>query len=130
MKIKNEIIYAALPIINELAEKPMRVSLVVKMLRLADDLRKECEFIDTQRRNIIEKYGKKDENDQLIIENNGVSFEGENIELAQNDLNELVELETEIIDRNITEDELLQSNIELTMNQLSILKNFFHKDEE
>lgn len=130
MKIKNEIIYAALPIINELAEKPMRVSLVVKMLRLADDLRKECEFIDTQRRNIIEKYGKKDENNQLIIENNSVSFEEENAELAQNDLKELSEIETEIIDRNITEEELLQSNIELTMGQFTILQNFLHKNEE
>lgn len=129
MKIKNEIIYAALPIINELAEKPMRVSLVVKMLRLADDLRKECEFIDSQRHNIIEKYGKKDENGVLIIEDNNVSFDKENIELAQNDLNELSEIETEIIDRNITEDELLQSNIELTMGQFTILQNFLHKEE-
>lgn len=130
MKIKNEIIYAALPIINELAEKPMRVSLVVKMLRLADDLRKECEFIDSQRHSIIEKYGKKDENGVLIVEDNNVSFDKENIELAQNDLNELSEIETEIIDRNITEEELLQSNIELTMGQFTILKNFLHKDKE
>ena len=129
MKVKNEIIYAALPIINELAEKPMKVGLVVKMLRLAEDLRKECEFIDSQRYNIIEKYGKKDENGVLIIENNNVSFEKENVKSAQNDLNELSEIETEIIDRNITEEELLQSNIELTMGQFTILKNFLHKDE-
>lgn len=130
MKVKNEIIYTALPIINDLAEKPMQISLVAKMLRLADDLHKECNFIDIQRRNIIEKYGKKDENNQLIIEDGNVTFDKENVELAQNDLNELSELETEIMDRNITEDELLQSNIELTMSQFAILENFIHKNEE
>lgn len=129
MKIKAGIIYSALPIINELAEKPMQVSLVAKMLRLADDLQKECNFIDKQRKDIIEKYGKKDESGELIIENGNVTFEGENVKLVEDELNELGELEIDIKDREINEDDLTKNNIELTMAQFSIFKNFIHTNE-
>ena len=129
MKVKAEIIYSGLSIINELAEKPMQVSLAAKMLRLADDLQKECNFIDKQRRDIIEKYGKKDESGELIINDGNVNFEDENIELVENELNELSELEIDIKDREITENELIKSNLELTMGQLSILKNFIHTND-
>lgn len=129
MKVKCSIILNAVQIINELAEKPMKISLAAKLLRLGDDLQKESDFVDKQRRTIIEKYGKKDENGQLIIEEGSVSFEGENAELAQNDLRELSELEFEITDRNITQKDLEDNNIELTLNQLAILENFYHKEE-
>lgn len=129
MKVKSKFILSALQTVIELSEKPMKVSLAAKLLRLTDDLRKESEYIEKQRKSIIEKYGKKDEFGELIIEDNSVHFEGENAQLVQNELNELSEFEVDIIDRNITEEELNQSNIELTINQYSILENFLHKDE-
>lgn len=128
MKVKSGIIYNAFQIIIELSEKPMKVSLAAKLLRLTDDLRRESEFIEKQRKNIIEKYGKKDEFGELIIKDGIVNFEGNNAELVQNELNELSELEIEITDRFITEEELEQNNIELTISQFNILNNFLHKD--
>lgn len=128
MKIKAGIVYNALQIINELAEKPMKVSLVAKMLRLSNELEKENQLIEKQRREILEKYGKKDENGQLIIDQNGnISFENEDIEKVQNELNELSELEIDITDREITQEELENNNLELTINQFVILNNFIHK---
>lgn len=128
MKVKSGIIYSGFQIINDLSEKPMKVSLAVKLLRLADDLQKEYNFIEKQRRDIIEKHGKKDEFGQLIIQNDMVTFiEGEE-QIAQNELNELSEVELDIVDRMITEDELIENNIELTMNQFLILENFLHKE--
>ena len=62
MKVKCKDIYNGLQFINNLAEKPMKVSLIAKLLRLSSDLQKESEFIDKQRRDIIERYGRKDEN--------------------------------------------------------------------
>lgn len=130
MKVKSGIIYNAFQTIMELSEKPMKVSLAAKLLRLIDDLRKESEFIEKQRKSIIEKYGKKDEFGELIIKDGIVNFEGNNAELVQNELNELSELEIEITDRFITEEELEQNNIELTINQFNILNNFLHKEYE
>lgn len=129
MKIKCGIIFNTLQTINDLAEKPMRVKLAAKMLRLADDLQKESEYINKQRNTIIEKYGKKDKNGELIIEDGNITFEGENAEKVQQEFKDLSEFEVEITDRNITEQDLIDNNIELTMSQLAALENFFHKEE-
>lgn len=128
MKIKSAIIVNGLQTILSLAEKPMPVSLAAKMLRLANDLNKENDLIEKQRRLILEKYGDKDGQGQLVINNGNVSFkENNNLQAAQNELNELANLEVEITDRNITEDELIKANLELTLNQLSVLQNFIQE---
>ena len=128
MKVKAGIIYNAIQVIDELSEKPMKVALVAKLLRLSDELQKENQLVEKQRIEILEKYGKKDENGQLIIdENNNVNFENDNIEKVQKELYDLSELEIEITDREITEEELENNNLELTMNQFIILSNFIHK---
>lgn len=131
MKVKSAIIANGLQTIIELAEKPMPVSLAAKLLRLVEDLQKENEIIEKQRRLIIEKYADKDEKGEVIINNEGnVGFkESKTAEEAQNELNELANLEVEIIDRGITEEELINSNIQLTLGQLSVLKNFINEDK-
>lgn len=128
MKVKSAIIVNGLQTILSLTEKPMPVSLAAKILRLANDLNKENELIEKQRRLILEKYADKDDNGQLIINNGNVSFkENNNLQAAQNELNELANLEVEITDRNITEDELIKANLELTLNQLAALQNFIQE---
>lgn len=108
----------------------MKVTLAAKLLRLADDLTKENEIIEKQRRLILEKYADKDENGQLIVENGNVNFkEKENLQAAQKELDELANLEVDIKDREITEEELINANLEITLNQLVILKNFLHVNE-
>ena len=88
----------------------------------------ENELIEKQRRLILEKYGDKDEQGQLVISNGNVNFkENNNLQAAQNELNELANLEIEIIDRNISEDELIKANLELTLNQFSVLQNFIQE---
>lgn len=130
MKVKCGIIYNALQTIIELAEKPMKVSLAGKFLRLSDDLQRENNYIDKQRRDIIFKYAQKDENGNPIIENDNVKIEDNNLQQAQNELNELGELEVEITDRMITEEELEASDLQLTLSQLGKIREFFHKEEE
>ena len=130
MKVKCGIIFNALQTIMELAEKPMKVSLAGKFLRLSDDLQKESSYIDKQRREILMKYGEKDENGELIVENGNVKLLEGTVDLAQNDLNELSDLEVEIPDRMITEEDLEASDLQLTLTQLGKIREFFHKDEE
>ena len=125
MKIKSAIITNGLQIITDFSEKPMPVSLAAKLLRLAEDLLKENDIIEKQRRLIIEKYADKDEQGQLIIKEGNVSFkEKENAEKAQQELDELANLEIDITDRKITEEDLINANLQLTLNQLNILKYF------
>ena len=127
MKVKSGIINNGLQSIMDLSEKTMPISLAAKLLRLSDDLSKENTYIEKQRLSIIEKYGDKDENGDLKIENNQVTFSEDNINKVQEELNELSELEIEIPDRNITEEELMNSGLELTLNQFAILKEFIQE---
>ena len=131
MKVKAAFIYNGLQTIMDLSEKPMPVRLSAKLLRLADDLTKENAIIEKQRKLIIEKYGDKDENGELLIQNGNVTFKDtKTSEQAQNELDELANLEIEIIDRNITEEELIDANIQLSMAQLAALRSFLHEDIE
>ena len=127
MKVKCGIIYNALQTIIDIAEKPMKVSLAGKFLRLSDDLQKENNYIDKQRRDIILRHAEKNENGNPVIEDNNVRIKKDEIEQTQIELNELSELEVEIPDRMITEEELEDSNLQLTISQLGKIKEFFHK---
>lgn len=130
MKVKCGIIYNALQTIIELSEKPMKVSLAGKFLRLSDDLQRENNYIDKQRRDIILKYAEKDENNMPIIENDNVKIEDDKLKQVQDELNELSELEVEITDRMITEEDLEASDLQLTLSQLGKIREFFHKEKE
>lgn len=131
MKVKAAFIYNGLQTIMDLSEKPMPVRLSAKLLRLADDLTKENAIIEKQRKLIIEKYGDKDENGELLIQNGNVTFKDtKTSEQAQNELDELANLEIEIIDRDITEEELIDANIQLSMAQLAALRSFLHENIE
>lgn len=128
MKVKSAIIANGLQTITTFAEKPMPVSLAAKLLRLAEDLAKENDIIEKQRRLIIEKYADKDEQGQLIVNNGNVSFNKDNAaKEAQDELNELANLEVDIVDRGITEEDLVNANLQLTMSQLAVLKNFIEE---
>lgn len=128
MKVKAALISNGLQTIIELAEKPMPVALAAKMLRLAEDLQNENNIIEKQRRLIIEKYADKDEEGKLIINQGNVSFKNnETTQQAQAELDELANLEVEITDRQITEDEFIKTNLQITMNQFAILKNFIEE---
>ena len=129
MKVKAAIINNGLEFISELSEKPMPISLAAKFLRLADDLTKENMFIEKQRVGIIEKYGNKDEKGELIVNEGNVTFEHDMAQKAQEELNELANLEIDIKDRNITEEELEKADLQLSMSQFAILRNFLHIDE-
>lgn len=128
MKVKAALISNGLQTIIELAERPMPVSLAAKMLRLADDLQKENEIIEKQRRLIIEKYADKDEEGKLIINQGNVSFKNnQTTQQAQAELDELANLDIEITDREITEEELSNANLQITMSQFAALRCFIQE---
>ena len=129
MKIKAGVISNGLQTILNISEKPMPIKLTAKLLRLADELTKENTFIEKQRMDIIKKYGDKDEQGELNIKNGNVTFKNrDNAEQVQKELNELSDLEIEITDREITEEELMESGLELTITQYATLKEFLHKE--
>jgi len=93
--------------------------LLRKNIKAFTDLAQE---IEKTRMEIIQKYGKPSEEDA-----NKYTFEGDNIEKVNNDLNDLISLEQEVSYYTIDLDSL--GDVELTNNQMDALINFIDYDE-
>lgn len=93
--------------------------LLRKNIKTFTDLAQE---IEKTRMEIIQKYGKPTEEDP-----NKYSFEGENVDLVNNDLNDLVECEQEISYYTFNIDSL--GDIELTNAQMDAIMDFIDYEE-
>ena len=97
IKIKLNDVVNATDAFNNIMQQSIKGSSAFKVARLARELDKEMETFNSERQKIIQKYGKKDENGQLILnDNNQVSFDPEDIDTINNELNSLLETELEI----------------------------------
>lgn len=94
--------------------------LLRKNIKVFTDLAQE---IEKTRMEIIEKYGTPTEEDP-----NKYSFEGENIELVNKDLNELVECEQEVSYYTFSIDAL--GDVELTNAQMDAIMDFIDYEGE
>ena len=94
--------------------------LLRKNIKVFTDLAQEIEKL---RMEIIEKYGKPTEEDP-----NKYSFEGENIDLVNKDLNELVECEQEVSYYTFSIDSL--GDVELTNAQMDAIIDFIDYEGE
>ena len=65
-----------------------------KVAKLAQEMEKELKLFSDAREKLIRKYANKDENGELIVdENNQITVAPENVENYQKELNELLETE-------------------------------------
>ena len=94
--------------------------LLRKNIKAFTDLAQEIEKL---RMEIIEKYGKPTEEDP-----NKYSFEGENIDLVNKDLNDLVECEQEVSYYTFSIDSL--GDVELTNAQMDAIMDFIDYEGE
>ena len=109
--------------LQKLAQKDFKAKLAWSIARLLKSAEAEIQSFNDTRMNLIRKYGQKDENDELITDENGnCKIEQESINEFTNELNELVNTEVEInankIDINLLED------IDFTPSDMAILEPF------
>lgn len=65
-----------------------------KVAKLAQGMENELKLFSEAREKLVRKYANKDENDELIVdENNQITVAPENVENYQKELNELLETE-------------------------------------
>ena len=111
-------------IFSKLMQQPFKGSLAFKIARLARELEKEMQTFNDERMKIIRKYGKKDENGELIVgEDGNVSFDNDKISDLNSEFNSLLETELEI-----NADKLPMNSIdefELTPQEVIGLEKFF-----
>lgn len=75
----------------------LKSSVAYKVARLAREMERELKTFDEARTKLIHKYGKKDENDKLIIDDNGqYTVEPNKIQDFNNEINEVFNTKVEL----------------------------------
>lgn len=97
-------IFNAVPALREISAKEFPGSVTFKIARLIRELDKEIQLFDEERSKIANKYGEKDENGNLVIQ------EGGNIKILDN----------KIQDCNEELQALFNTQVEINANKLPI----------
>lgn len=83
-------------VLNEHANEPIPTMLAYKILKFMKASDTEGAFYDEKLKEIIDKYGKKDENGKPLYSDGKVSIEKESIEECQKAIAELGDTEVEL----------------------------------
>lgn len=109
MKLGNiETLYNTL---SSLKEKEMPIRLSYKFTLLLDKIDCDYNFFISEMRKIINKYGLKDDQGELIQENGNIKINPDSLSLAEKALQDLHETEIKLPDVTLTLDELESLNI-------------------
>lgn len=83
--------------IIEYADKDINFSTAYKFMKILDETEKDYQFYLNKTREVIQEYGKRDADGQLIIEENGsVRIDENKITEAQQKMDEMAEIEIDM----------------------------------
>lgn len=109
---------------SKIMQQSFKGSLAFKIARLVRELDKEMQTFNEERQKIIRKYGEKDENGELIIdENNNVKFNNNKIVEVNEEFNSLLNTELEINADKLPEDSM--DAFEITPQEMMNIEKFF-----
>ena len=124
IKIKLNDVVNATETFNKIMQQSFKGSLAFKIARLARELDTEMKTFNEERQKIIQKYGNKDENGELIIDENGnIKFDNADIEEINQDFSSLLETELEINADKLPMDSI--DNFEITPQEMLNIEVFF-----
>lgn len=116
-------------VLQKLAGKELKAKLAWQVGRMLKEAEKEIQSFNETRMQLINKYGSKDENGELVMdENNNCKIEPESINNFSNELNELIASEIEINAHKIKIDDI--ENINFTPSEMAQLEPFVDFGEE
>lgn len=123
MKLKNNNIVKASEALSKLLNTNLPVKQAYKIKKTLASIKKQTEFINEQRNELIKKYGVEKEEGYAISND-----DKESMKKFMDDFNELLEMEEEIDVRTLTLDDL--ERIELTANELETIEFIIENIEE
>ena len=99
---------------------PVRTSYVIS--RNIKKIEKELEIYNTERQKLLDKYAEKNEDGSLKVdENDQLKIPNENLKAWNKDINELLDIEIDIDIHKFNIKDLLNSNCEITANELILI---------
>ena len=123
MKITIYQLISTLNIEKELFTQKLPIRTAYNLSKIFARAREELKFYQEKFKEIVNQYGEKDENGNLIfLENENVSIPKDKIEECQKEITDLQNLELEIPDYSISLDSL--EAIKISLDEISILLPF------
>jgi len=124
IKVKLNDIVNATETFKKIMRQSFKGSLAFKIARLARELDKEMQTFNTERQKIIQKYGEKDENGELIVDEKGlINFDKTNLKEINEEFNSLLNTELEINADKLPMDSI--DNFEITPQEMLQIEVFF-----
>ena len=124
IKIKLNDVVNAIETFNKIMQQSFKGSLAFKIARLARELDTEMKTFNEERQKIIQKYVKKDENGELIVDDNGnVNFDKNSLIEINQEFNSLLETELEINADKLPMDSI--DEFEITPQEMLNIEIFF-----
>ena len=122
MKITNRRIVNDSNFLASLMHRQFPVKISYAISRNISKLESDLKIYNSEREKIINKYCKKDEEGNLVIdESNNYSIEEEYIDICNKELNELLDIEVDIDIHKFKLNDLLQCNLEVSPADLSLI---------
>ena len=129
IKVKISDLLNSTDTLQKLAKKDFKAKLAWSISRLLKSAETEIQSFNETRMNLIKKYGEKDENDELITDDQGnCKISDESTLEFSNQLNELINTEVEINANKIKITDI--ENLDFTPIEMNMLEPFIDFDEE
>ena len=128
IKLKISDLISSVETLQKLSQKDFKAKLAWSIARLLRAAEAEMQSFNETRMNLIKKYGEKDENGELVVDDKGnCKIAPDSAEQFSKELNELVESEIEINANKINIE--LFDDVNFTPYEMSVLEPFIEMDE-
>ena len=124
--VKLETIISSADVLRSLAQKSLKGKTAYRVSKLLRELETEFTIFNETRAEIIKKYGEKDENDELKVNENGeYTIKSEHLNDFYTEVNDLIKNEVEINANKIPLADL--EDLEFTPNEMITLEPFIEE---
>lgn len=127
MTIKMKAIPALNDVIGSIANQKLSFKTSYKLMKLIKEVETEFEYYRENVMKILEEYGERDSDGNLIQDDGGVKLQKDKIDLASKKIQELDEVEVQINSPLLTLDEM--EDIEISLRELAVLDLIIKKED-
>lgn len=122
MKLTNRKVVNDANFLESLIHRQFPVKVSYAISKNVSKLEHELKIYNSEREKIINKYCKKDEEGNLVIdENNNYNIEKESIDVCNKELNELLDIEIEVNIHKFKLDDLMYGNYEMSPSEMALI---------
>ena len=121
MKLTHRKIVNDANLLGNLTHKQLPIKVSYAIAKNISKIEKELEIYNKERQKLIDKYCLKDEEGNLIDENNQFKIADGNLEAWNKDMNELLDIEIDINIHKFSKDDLFNSNCNITPAELMLI---------